>query len=665
MKDTIISRVLKWVNDRWPLSTLLRLSLEEEIPGGSRFAYTLGSATLIVFLLQAVSGVMQLIYYVPTVDHAYDSISYLRTEVPFGWLIHGLHFWGANAMIILVVLHMARVFIWAAYKSPRELTWLIGTAQLVVIMALSFTGTPLHWDQRGYWAAEVGTSIAGSAPVVGNLIKQIMRGGETISQLTLSRFFAAHIYIFPPLLLTLIGAHLIALRSSGSVGPWDETTRAQSGPFWPDQVFKDAVTGTVVFLILLALIVFAPPGFYGPADTLDTFYVPKAEWNLLFLYESLKFFPGRLEPVGSVGIPTVLVLALVLLPFLDRKPERNPFRRPIAMLCGLIYIAFLLGFTIAGYYSKGYGQAPVTQKLSTASIGKTTVPQSPGSSQGEDAVAIAKGSEIFASQRCSGCHRINRVGGRIGPDLSGEGKKGHDRKWLADQIRNPKSHFPNSVMPAFTSLSDQEVNSLVAYLMSLEVKSSSDQSGLNDSGDVKKSAVSTAVNDNEQRPPSSNLAGKGFPGQAAFIIGSAKHGAILFEKNCFPCHGSEGKGGIPNMGSDEKVVPPLNPVETDISSPDPRIFADNIDRMIQHGSVPAGPNPALRMPAFGDTNSLTQQEISNLEAYIMSLNNVDRAKLIHPGMMPRHFFFLVISVFVIVIFILGGLRSRGHTGSGN
>ncbi len=654
MSVAIVSRILKWVNDRWPLSTLVRLALEEEIPGGARFAYTLGSATLIVFLLQAVSGVMQLFFYVPTVDHAYDSIGYLRTEVPFGWLIHGLHYWGANAMIILVVLHMTRVFIWAAYKSPRELTWLIGTAQLVVVMALSFTGTPLLWDQRGYWAAEVGTSIAGSAPVAGNLVKQIMRGAETVNQLTLSRFFAAHIYIFPPLLLALIGTHLIALRTSGSVGPWDETKRANSGPFWPDQVFKDAVTGTAVFLFLLVLIVFAPPAFYGQADTLDTSYVPKAEWNFLFLYESLKYFPGRLEPLGSVGVPTVLILVLVLLPFIDRKPERNPFKRSIAMLCGVIYIGFLVGFTIAGYYSKGYGQVPVTQKPASATVAEKTVQRIP--SREEAPATLSKGSELFSFHGCSGCHSVNNSGGTVGPDLSNEGMKGRDRKWLKDQIRNPKSHFPGSVMPAFTTLGGDEVNALVDYLMSLN--GSGDSRSVTSEGEAKTAGPSSVSKDNELRPPRLDPAGKGISGQAAFIIGSVDRGAILFEKNCARCHGGKGKGGIPNPGSDEKVVPSLNPIDTELSSPDPRAFAVNIDRVIQHGSAPPGSNPALRMPAFGDTNALTQQEISNIEAYVLNLNNVDRAKLINPGMKPRNFFFLVIAVFVVVVLMLGGLRAR-------
>ena len=152
----MLSSIWRWLNDRWPLSALLRSGLEETIPGGSSFAYTLGSATLIVFLLQVVTGVWQLFYYVPTVDHAYDSLNYLRDDVPFGWLIHGLHYWGASAMVVLVGLHLVRVFLWGAYKRPRELTWLLGVVLLILTAGMSFSGAPLPWDERGYWAAEVG-----------------------------------------------------------------------------------------------------------------------------------------------------------------------------------------------------------------------------------------------------------------------------------------------------------------------------------------------------------------------------------------------------------------------------------------------------------------------------------------------------------------------------
>ncbi|MEJ2628924.1 MAG: cytochrome b N-terminal domain-containing protein, partial [bacterium] len=217
-----MTKIWEWLNLRVPVAKVLQLGLDEEIPGGSSFFFTLGSATLFVFILQMITGIWQLFYYVPTIDHAYDSLNFLRLFVPYGWLIHGLHYWGASAMVILVGLHMLRVFIWGAYKKPRELTWLIGVVLLLLTIALSFTGAVLPWDERGYWATEVGTSIAGTVPLIGNTIKYFLLGGSKIGQLTLSRFFILHTAIIPGISFLFIVIHIAAFRKFGSVGPWSE-----------------------------------------------------------------------------------------------------------------------------------------------------------------------------------------------------------------------------------------------------------------------------------------------------------------------------------------------------------------------------------------------------------------------------------------------------------
>ena len=158
----MLRRLWSWINVRWPVSPLLRVLFTEEFPGGPSAFYSFGSSVLFVFILQAVTGICQLFFYVPTVDHAYASLSFFRTQVPFGWLIHNLHYWGATAMVVLVLLHMMRVFLWGAYKNPRELTWLLGVVLFLLTMIMMFTGSPLPWDEKGYWATEVGTSMAGT-----------------------------------------------------------------------------------------------------------------------------------------------------------------------------------------------------------------------------------------------------------------------------------------------------------------------------------------------------------------------------------------------------------------------------------------------------------------------------------------------------------------------
>ncbi len=629
----MFSRVLDWANDRWPLSALLRLGREEEIPGGASFSYTLGSATLVIFLLQMVTGIWQLFYYVPTVDHAYDSLNHLRTEVPFGWLIHGLHYWGASAMIFLVALHLARVFIWGAYKAPRELTWLTGVALLVLTVSLSFSGAALPWDERGYWAVEVGTSVAGTAPIFGDFIKRLMRGGELIGQLTLSRFFILHAAILPGLLMALIGVHVVAFRRFGSVGPWNETKRALKGPFWPDQAFKDAVVGTLILLLLITLSVFAPPPITGPADPMDTSFVPKPEWNFLFLYEALKFFPGRLEPLGTVGIPTLGILLLVLIPFMDRRPERHPARRPLAMAAGLIGAAGVVTLTIAGLTSRPGGTQPATAPPGVSLVAKVSA-------------SARQGGRVFRSLGCNGCHRVNGVGGTMGPDLSHEALSGRTRPWLITQIRNPSAHDPRSVMPPFASLSDQQLNELIDYLLSLATSATRTPPSPSEAENVvppttppAQAVISGASVATSVSPT------PGPPGPAAEVIGSADHGGMLFTRYCASCHGPHGAGGVPNPGSDAGKVPPLHPIARVLFSSEPRVFAENIDRIIQHSSPAAGPKPQFHMPAFGDTNTLTQQEIADLEAYILRLNGVDRAQLANPGLPPTRFFLIVMATF--------------------
>ena len=260
------TRLQTWINDRWPVSGVVRWILEEEIPGGSRFAYVFGSVGLVLFLLLVLTGVLELFYYVPTTDHAYDSLMYLRLQVPFGWLVHGLHYWGAQAFAVVVGLHMARVFLWGAYKSPREVTWLTGVLLVLLVAVMTFTGPLLAWDQLGFWAAEVGTSIVGTVPWIGDFLQRFVRGGETMGQETLSRFFIFHVAILPGLLLGVILLHLVAFRQAGSAGPWDPEKRRTTGRFWPDQVYKDTVVTSFMVVLLVGLSAFWRAPITGPAD---------------------------------------------------------------------------------------------------------------------------------------------------------------------------------------------------------------------------------------------------------------------------------------------------------------------------------------------------------------------------------------------------------------
>ena len=647
----MLSNIWTWLNDRIPITKMLQLGLDEEIPGGASFFYTLGSATLFVFIIQIITGIWQLFYYVPTIDHAYDSLNYLRLFVPYGWLIHGLHYWGASAMMVLVGLHILRVFIWGAYKKPRELTWLIGVLLLLLTVGMSFTGAALPWDERGYWAAEVGTSITGTVPYIGNFLKFMLIGGKVMGQLTLSRFFILHTAIIPGITLIIVTAHLIAFRNFGSTGPWTEKKRVIRNNFWPDQVGKDVMVAVLLFLLLVTLSAFNPPPFTGPADPLDATFTPKPEWNFLFLYQALKLFPGSLEVVGTVGIPTIIIFIFISLPFLDNRPERNPAKRPYMMFGGTVFVILLFFLTIKGYNSH-IGQSH--RNVSSFSLKSNKL-----------SAAALNGKNIFNSRGCIACHTMNGIGGKIGPNLTNESQNGHTKDWIIAQLKNPKSHFPKSVMPSFSILSNKQLSDLADYLLSPHQGSTSNTQNLDEgnqslstNGNSSNYVGGQSQNNNSFK---SNVEGNkpgvvsnkiNSPNDAAGMIGNVAHGALLFQRDCESCHGLDGKGGIPNPGSESGEVPRLNPISKNLFNKNPEIFVSNIDKFIQHGAVPPGKNPKLQMFDYGDSFTLTQQEIANIEAYILNLNGVNRAELQVTSFSPQKYFFIIAGVFVIASIIL-------------
>lgn len=201
------TRLADWLDERIHWQGVWQAIFLRKVPKVNWF-YTLGSATLFVALNQAVTGILLTIYYVPTPDHAYNSVQFITQEVTAGWLIRGLHHWGASAMVILCVLHMLRVIFYGAYKYPREVTWWSGVILLVVVIGFGFTGYLLPWDQKAFWATTVGTRIAGVTPVIGEMLLRLLRGGEELSAVTLARFYGIHIWVLPATLLLLIGLHM-------------------------------------------------------------------------------------------------------------------------------------------------------------------------------------------------------------------------------------------------------------------------------------------------------------------------------------------------------------------------------------------------------------------------------------------------------------------------
>jgi len=437
------SRIFEWLDSRLKLKSLENTLLDEPIPGGASWIYVFGSATLFLFILQAITGMFLAVYYAPTPDHAYDSVQFIENQVTFGWFVRGLHHWGASGMVIAVGLHILQVFLYGAFKPPRETMWMVGVVLFLLVMGFAFTGYLLPWDQTAYWATQVGINMVGTVPLVGDFLMKVLRGGETLGALTLSRFFAVHVLFLPALIIMGIMLHLFILRRVGPAGPWDERKAAAgSETFYPRQVYMDAVVMLGVFVVLALLAVLVPFPLADKANPSDTSFVPVPEWYFLFYYELLKHVHGPLEPFATWVLPVIVVSVILLWPFLDwQKTVRAPASRPAGMA---VFAVFLITvFSLLGVSLKNlYGVKRID----------------PG---------IAHGQTLFTSLGCTGCHRIHGTGGAIGPDLSYEGDTRPDREWHMKHFRDPQSVSPGSIMPKFP-LTDAELHDLTSYVLSLK-----------------------------------------------------------------------------------------------------------------------------------------------------------------------------------------------------
>src|SRR5918997_742144 len=217
-----------WMEHRTGIVTILEHFLYEPVPKRGAWLYTLGSATLFLITLQFLTGILLLFYYVPTTDHAWNSIYYMMNDVYMGWLVRGIHFWSANILVVVVGLHMLRTFFSGAYKAPREINWVIGVVLILLVTVLAFTGYALRWDAEGFWAWEVGVKIGSYSPFVGDYVATFLLGGDTAGPATLSRVFALHVWLLPAALAPLIGIHLYLLRRHGEFGSEFESSKRLS-----------------------------------------------------------------------------------------------------------------------------------------------------------------------------------------------------------------------------------------------------------------------------------------------------------------------------------------------------------------------------------------------------------------------------------------------------
>jgi ubiquinol-cytochrome c reductase cytochrome b subunit len=436
--------IIDWLDARIKVRQLWSAFEELTIPGGTSWFYVLGSSLLFLFAMQMLTGIFLAMYYVPTPDHAWASVKFIQEETTFGSFIRGMHHWGASFMMVIIAFHMLRVFTFGAYKKPREAVWLMGVGLIGLVFGFAFTGYLLPWDQKAYWATVVGTNVAGTVPVVGAYLLQIIRGGSEIGNLTLSRFFAIHTYVLPWSLALLAGLHVLVMELAGPGGHWDAArhTADRSEPLFPNQIYKDSLFILTVFAAVAVLAIAVPAGLEPQADPTDTTYNPRPEWYFYFVFQLLRLFEGPLEVVGTVVLPTLGGIALILLPFLDRSAERAPAKRKALMAVAGVVVCGVVALTVMG------ALAPIVQAPAVTSP------------------SVLAGRVLYEKNGCSACHSIHGEGGKVGPDLTHVGSK-HDRDWLIRHFRDPQAVSPGSIMPKVT-LPDKELNDLTDYIQSLK-----------------------------------------------------------------------------------------------------------------------------------------------------------------------------------------------------
>lgn len=517
-------RAAQWLDHRAGLNDLKHQALDEPLPAGTGWWFTMGSVLLMLLGLQVATGGVLTAFYVPSPDHAWDSVRHVIDRVQFGSIIRDLHAYGASFIIVAAGAHLLRSFFFGAYTAPRELTWITGVLLLVVIMAFGLTGYLLPWDQRAYWATVVTINIARSAPGLGEFAATVMRGGEHLGAATLSRWFAAHVILMPMALLGLVGVHMMLMRRHRISGPLTPPEDTREHPFFPGHAFKDAVVAGGVFVILLGLAITTDAPLEPIADPADASYIPRPEWYFLWLFQLLKYFPGKLEVLGAHGIPALLLGTMILLPFLDRRPERRWWKRPVATSIACAVLLMIGTLTVLAWRDKPtmseearmwtyetHGGAWMVQQAActschveggsaevfatmrprrdglwiTAHVGDPSAiaPKPAADVDPQPGRAVAAWARAMRSQvprphdgtphaeaiaivgaRCLGCHKLDGQGHGESPNLSRAGRD-RDAAWLAGWIADPLAYEYDTDMPGFaTVLTKEEIRKVAAYL---------------------------------------------------------------------------------------------------------------------------------------------------------------------------------------------------------
>jgi ubiquinol-cytochrome c reductase cytochrome b subunit len=464
----VIFQVGEWLDRRLQLAEAIRETAEHRVPRNTAsWFYVFGSAALVVFMLQIVTGILLAIFYVPSAAEAWNSLQVLNHDITMGWFLRALHGWGSNFMVAIVLIHMVQVFLFGAYKFPRELTWIVGVFLLLMTLGMAFSGQVLRFDQDAYWGLGIGASIASRVPIMGPATVKLMLGGPIIAGATLSRFFALHVFVIPGLLIALVGLHLLMVLKLG-INEWpmpgrivkratytaeyEELVKKDGVPFVPYAVWKDIFFAAFILLAVAACAVYFGP--FGPSGRPDPTIIqtaPRPDYFFLWLYALLSLLPPSMETPALLIGPVVVIFALILLPFLFGEGEKSWRRRPIAVMSILLIavslgtLTHLSGYTPWSPHMNAWSGDPVPERFLK---GTTALER--------------QGALVFQVKQCRNCHSLGELGGQRGPTLDSVAVR-LTRDQLIRQVIQGGGN-----MPAYgKNLSPAETTALVAFLATL------------------------------------------------------------------------------------------------------------------------------------------------------------------------------------------------------